>query len=60
MTSSSHYSDAHHWRMRAEEARAFADELKHHAQDRHYYDTLVEWAETNSTPWWVKKLGGSK
>jgi hypothetical protein len=47
--------------MRAEEARAHADELKEVepktimlriAAD---YDRLAEWAEQNSVPWWDKK-----
>jgi hypothetical protein len=49
--------------MRAEEARAHADELKETepkaimlriAAD---YEKLAEWAEQNSIPWWDKKRG---
>jgi hypothetical protein len=64
MTSSSfsRYGHAHNWRMRAEEARAFADEL-YEAEPKAImlriavdYDRLAEWAEKNSTCWWDKKL----
>jgi hypothetical protein len=60
------YGAAHHWRMRAEEARTFADELKEGdpktimlrvAAD---YERLAEWVEKNSMPWWDKKSVGSK
>jgi hypothetical protein len=57
---SSSYAAAHHWRMRAEEARTFADELKESepkaimlriAGD---YERLAEWAEK------THPLGGTK
>jgi hypothetical protein len=57
-SSSSHYGDAHTWRMRAAETRALADEL-HAIEPKAImlriaadYDKLAEWAEKNSTPWW--------
>jgi hypothetical protein len=62
MTSpSSWYGAARNWRMRAEETRALADELKE-AEPKAImlriaadYDRLAKWAEENSVPWWDKK-----
>jgi hypothetical protein len=55
MTSASHYSDdARIWRMRAEEARAHANELKGFEPKAIMlriaveYDKLAEWAEKHS------------
>jgi len=54
MTSSSHYGDARIWRMRAEEARRHADELKGFEPRAIMlriaveYEKLAEWAEKNS------------
>jgi len=62
MTSqSSWYQAARNWRMRAEEARAHADEMKE-AEPKAImlriaadYDKLADWAEKNSTPFWRTK-----
>jgi hypothetical protein len=58
---SSWYGAAHNWRMRAEETRALADELKE-AEPKAImlriaadYEKLAKWAEENSVPWWDKK-----
>ena len=66
MTSPWFYGAAHLWRMRAEEARADADELKE-AEPKAImlriaadYEKLVDWAEKNSIPWWDKKRAVSK
>jgi hypothetical protein len=66
MTPPSFYGDAHNWRMRAEEARAHADEMKE-AEPKAImlriaadYEKLAKWAEKNSTPWWDKKRGDTK
>ena len=62
----SHYLDARAWRMRADEARAHADEMKaaepkaimlRIAAD---YEKLADWAEKNSTPFWLEKPEQSK
>jgi hypothetical protein len=60
MTPGSFFGTAHNWRMRAEQARAHADELKE-AEPKTImlriaadYEKLAEWAETNSIPWWKK------
>ena len=62
MTSpSSFYLDARGWRMRAEEVRAHADEMKE-AEPKAImlriaadYEKLAEWAEKNSIPFWLQK-----
>ena len=62
MTSqSSWYGAPRNWRMRAEEARAHADEMTE-AEPKSImiriaadYEKLAEWAEKNSTPFWLKK-----
>jgi len=62
MTSpSSWYGAANNWRMRAEETRAIAEEMKE-AEPKAImlriaadYEKLAEWAEENSIPWWDKK-----
>ena len=62
MTSpTSWYGAAHNWRMRAEETRAIAEEMKE-AEPKAImlriaadYEKLAEWAEENSIPWWDKK-----
>jgi hypothetical protein len=58
----SYYLAARGWRMRAEEVRAYADEMKE-AEPKAImlriaadYEKLAEWAEQNSVPWWGKKL----
>ena len=62
MTSpTSWYGAAHNWRMRTEETRAIAEEMKE-AEPKAImlriaadYEKLAEWAEENSIPWWDKK-----
>jgi len=58
---SSWYGAARNWRMRAAETRALADEMKETepkaimlriAAD---YEKLADWAEKNSTPFWLEK-----
>ena len=57
----SYYLAARNWRMRAAETSALADEMKEDepkaimlriAAD---YKRLAEWAEKNSTPFWLEK-----
>jgi hypothetical protein len=62
----SHYLDARAWRMRADEVRAHADEMKE-AEPKAImlriaadYEKLADWAEKNSTPFWLEKPEQSK
>ena len=62
----SHYLDARAWRMRADEVRAHADEMKE-AEPKAImlriaadYERLADWAEKNSTPFWLEKREQSK
>ena len=62
----SHYLDARAWRMRADEVRAHADEMKE-AEPKAImlriaadYEKLADWAEKNSTPFWLAKREQSK
>jgi hypothetical protein len=58
---SSWYGLARQYRMRAVEARVHADEMKE-AEPKAImlkiaadYERLAEWAEKNSTPFWLEK-----
>jgi len=56
----SYYLAARNWRMRAEETRTLAEDMKE-AEPRAMmlriaaeYEKLAEWAEENSTPFWLE------
>ena len=61
MTSSSWYARAREWRMRAEENPALTDEMKETEPKGMMlriaaeYEKLAEWAEQNSTTFWLEK-----
>jgi hypothetical protein len=62
----SYYLAARGWRMRAEEVLAHADEMKE-AEPKAImlriaadYERLDDWAEKNSTPFWLAKREQSK
>ena len=61
VVSASYYGDANHWRMRAAEILALADEMKQAEPEAIMrriaadYERLAEWAEKDSTPWWDKR-----
>ena len=57
----SYYLAARNWRMRAEETRVLAEDMKE-AEPRAImlrivaeYERLAEWADKNSTPFWLEK-----
>ena len=57
----SYYLAARNWRMRAAETLALADEMKEPEPKAIMlrivaeYERLAEWAEKNSTPFWLEK-----